>query len=243
MPGSDGQIEDVLLGYDNAIEYLEGQGPNLGSSVGLNMFCPDAGFQTRNWTSALIKGGVVFTIHTQGKDGDVVSTISYKLSPDSGQLFVEMSGMGTKPISMNMATNMYINLGGHRSGSRQLRDHKVQINMDHYIDQSGKKRMVANTPWDFRGNNHLGKALVRQQQWVWNEKNQILEKDDDSDLLKVEVERFSDVNMDSSGFDITYHSKLEEESQMKMLARIEHPQTKRFLEVKTTSPTLRFHTG
>ena len=172
MPDGGGAINDVLLGYEDPLGYITGIGPNLGSTTG--RFNQSDNFKDKNWTSKRINNGIMFTLHSEdgqdGYPGDLVATVSYILKADSGKLTVEYTGLSTKDTLLNMASNLLFNLAGHSSGSGTLRNHMVHVNMDNYFDDEGSPQFVAQTPWDLRAPSHLGKAMLRQQKWTWNEK-------------------------------------------------------------------------
>lgn len=145
VPDRNGRMADVVLGYENAADYLY-DGPCAGKvpgryanriarghfsidghqySLAINNG-PNAlhggpeGFQNRVWDSEYSDGKVVFSYHStdgeEGYPGNLDVTVAYTWSDDNA-LSVEMKAVTDAKTVVNLTNHAYFNLSGHDSGS------------------------------------------------------------------------------------------------------------------------------
>ncbi|CAH9069383.1 unnamed protein product [Cuscuta europaea] len=100
-----------------------------------------------------------------GFPGDVIATVSYSIN-DNYQLSINMTAKTlNKDTPVNMATHVYWNLGGHKSGnisSQQLQLFASKItNVDEDLVPDGTFSTIRNTPYDFLKPVKIGTRLEK----------------------------------------------------------------------------------
>ncbi|KAM3606370.1 uncharacterized protein V6R79_015017 [Siganus canaliculatus] len=156
--GNDGQVEDIVLGYDNLEGYLSDK-RYLGATVGrfanriaLGRFVvegkqyqldvnngPNAlhgglrGFNKAVWLATAVEGGVQLS-HTspdgdQGYPGEVQVSVSYTLQGET--LSVEYRAQSSKTTPINLTNHSYFNLAGQHAAD--IFDHSVSISAQSYL--------------------------------------------------------------------------------------------------------------
>ncbi|XP_041646239.1 aldose 1-epimerase [Cheilinus undulatus] len=156
--GKDGQIKDVVLGFDDLQGYLSDtryQGAVVGrvaNRIAQGRFVvegkeykldinngPNAlhgglrGFNKAVWLATEIDGGVQLS-HTspdgdQGYPGEVQVSVSYTLQ--GGTLTAEYQARSTKTTPINLTNHAYFNLAGQ--GAVDIYDHQVSIDAQSYL--------------------------------------------------------------------------------------------------------------
>ncbi|XP_041803402.1 aldose 1-epimerase [Chelmon rostratus] len=154
----DGQIEDIVLGYDDLEGYLSDK-RYLGAVVGrvANRIArghfvvegkeyqldinngPNAlhgglwGFNKAIWLATAVEGGVQLSLTSpdgdQGYPGEVQVSVSYTLQEET--LTAEYQARSTKTTPINLTNHSYFNLAGQ--GSADIYDHEVSISAESYL--------------------------------------------------------------------------------------------------------------
>ena len=159
VPDRNGELADVLLGYDDAEGYLV-NGPHFGSIVGRIANRPGGASFTLNGTSYVLgknKGennlhsgpdyydrrlwaareagedSVVFLLDSpdgdQGFPGELKISVKYTLTKENA-VDILYAVTSDRDTPVNMTNHAYFNLGGHDSGS--VSDTRVQILADSF---------------------------------------------------------------------------------------------------------------
>ncbi|CAG9865559.1 unnamed protein product [Phyllotreta striolata] len=159
LPGVDGKIDDIVMGFDNVDGYLNPLNPYFGATVGrvanrigLARFTIEGhtyqvtansgrhtlhgglrGFDKVNWNHHVEGTKVVLSYLSmdgdEGFPGDVVANVSFDLTDDN-EFLVDFKATCTKPTYVNLTNHSYFNLAGHGKGADELYKHVVTINSD-----------------------------------------------------------------------------------------------------------------
>ncbi|MBD5516821.1 MAG: galactose mutarotase [Lachnospiraceae bacterium] len=159
VPDRNGNLEDVVLGYDKLEDYY-GNGSFFGATVGPSAnriagacfeidgqrYQIDAndgennlhshieeGYHKRVWDVTETENGLVLSV--EGKDGEMgfpgnkKVTVTFSLSDDNA---LKLSYHVTSDANtiVNMTNHTYFNLAGHKAG--RIEDHLLKINASHY---------------------------------------------------------------------------------------------------------------
>lgn len=159
VPDKDGNVVDVVLGFDTALEYEEST-TFLGSAVGRianrvgnakftlngkeykmtandnanNLHSGPNCWKDRIWNVKSVSDSeIVFLLHSpdgdQGIPGSLDMEITYTLTEDN-ELRIHYYGVPEADTVINMTNHSYFNLNGHASGN--ILDQEVMINADNY---------------------------------------------------------------------------------------------------------------
>jgi aldose 1-epimerase len=154
VPDKNGQIRDVLLGYDTPAEYQDVRG-YLGAVIGRNgnriggakvtidgvdykleanenennLHSGSEGFHTVIWTAAEAdEGHVVLTYSSpdgeQGFPGNMDVSVTYTLT-DSGEVVIAYRATTDKKTVANFTNHAYFNLDGQDSGSIEAQELEI----------------------------------------------------------------------------------------------------------------------
>lgn len=160
VPGKDGSIEDVVLGFDNIPGYQKVNNPYFGATIGRvanriggGKFTIDGveyhvtknwenrhqlhggliGFDKFNWVSH-VDGTVVTLTHTNmdGHEGYPGTVLaSVTYELKKDNRFVfTFKATSSKPTPINLTNHSYFNLAGHSTGHEELYRHIVSVNAD-----------------------------------------------------------------------------------------------------------------
>ncbi|CAL8139080.1 unnamed protein product [Orchesella dallaii] len=166
VPSRDGQLSDIVLGFDNISGYL-GQQPYFGATIGRvanrigkGRFSVDGqdyqapvnngenslhggvkGFDKKLWEAKILQGNqLVFSLLSQDGDqgypGDLIAQVTYELTADS-QLKFDYQAVSTKSTPIVLTNHSYFNLSGHENADKKLEGHFVQLNCDNYTPLDG----------------------------------------------------------------------------------------------------------
>jgi aldose 1-epimerase len=154
----DGQMGDVVLGYNSAEAYekdsktyfgtvpgryanriangrftLDGKPYQITINDGPNsLHGGKVGFDRHNWQSKEIPGGVEFTLVSpdgdQGFPGAMTAHVRYTLSGNTVK--IEYSATTTKPTVVNLTNHTYFNLAGE--GNPSILDEKLALDANQY---------------------------------------------------------------------------------------------------------------
>ena len=98
----------------------------------------------------------------EGFPGEVSVKVTYTLT-DENSLKIRYEGISDADTVLNMTSHSYFNLNGHNSGS--IKNHTLWLNSEFYTPNSpehipyGEIHSVKGTPFDFSGDETLGKKL------------------------------------------------------------------------------------
>lgn len=159
VPDQNGNLEDVVLGYDKLEDYY-GNGSFFGATVGPSAnriagacfeidgqrYQIDAndgennlhshiqeGYHKRVWDVTETENGLVLSL--EGKDGEMgfpgnkKVTVTFSLSDDNA-LKLSYHVTADANTIVNMTNHTYFNLAGHKAG--RIEDHLLKINASHY---------------------------------------------------------------------------------------------------------------
>ncbi|XP_062706812.1 galactose mutarotase-like [Aedes albopictus] len=160
VPGKNGAVDDVVLGFDNILGYRGANNPYFGATVGRvanrigeGRFTIDGvvyevtknwegrhqlhggkiGFDKFNWTSH-VEGTVVTLSHTN-KDGHegYPGTVLASVTyelKNDNRLMVKFRAVSNKPTPINLTNHSYFNLAGHNTGHEEVYRHIISLNAD-----------------------------------------------------------------------------------------------------------------
>ncbi len=188
-PDREGNIADVVLGYDTLDGYVKDNSTYMGSVVGrygnrigkgqftvagkkvqlsLNnngntLHGGVTGFDRLNWTGKQVPNGVELTIVSPDGDmgfpGTVTAHVIYTLVGD--KLHMDYSATTDKPTVVNLTNHSYFNL----AGAGDILGHVLSIDADKYtpIDAglipAGPLVTVSGSPFDFRTPTPIGERI------------------------------------------------------------------------------------
>lgn len=166
VPDKDGQVRDVLLGYDTPAEYQDVRG-YLGAVIGRNgnrianaqvtidgvvypleannnennLHSGSNGFHSVIWQAKESDDQhVVLAYHSpdgeQGFPGNMDVTVTYTLT-DAGELALDYQATTDQKTVANFTNHAYFNLDGHDSGS--VEKQKLEILADAYVPVADSK--------------------------------------------------------------------------------------------------------
>lgn len=247
VPNWNGRLEDVVLGYDNVMDYHT-KGQNFGSTVGRYAgriigprFSIDGkeyilqddgkghishggkpGFQDRVWQvlSTDAQKVVMQYVSPDGENGfpgELTVTLTYTLT-DKNALDVDFTATTTKPTVLNLTNHSFFNISGDLS--------RTVLTQNLWIDSN---RIVE---YD-NGKNVTGELIsVRNTPFDFTKPHQIGKRiDNDDEQLKV-----------TGGYDHTF--MLRHPGEMRKPAAIVYDaQSGRTLTVYTTEPAIHVYTG
>lgn len=159
VPDKNGDLKDVVLGYDNVTGYEEGT-VSIGATVGRNAnriggaaftingkkyelekndhgnnlhSGPDV-YNQRMWeTENAEDGKVTFLLHSadgdQGYPGSLDMRVTYELTEEN-ELRITYDAVPDQDTIINMTNHSYFNLNGHNSGT--VLGHQVMLNADDF---------------------------------------------------------------------------------------------------------------
>ena len=187
-PNKNGEIIDVVLGYDD-IEKYKRQTKYIGATVGrccnriknglieidgtqYQLNCNDSknhlhggniGFDKKIWNSKEIENGVELNyISEDGEEnypGELHVKVTYTLKDNS--LIINYKATTNKTTVCNLTNHTYFNLNGYGN----ILQHQVQILADYFTENNqesiptGKIIPVENTPMDFRNPQYIEKDI------------------------------------------------------------------------------------
>ncbi|KAF7390192.1 hypothetical protein HZH68_012049 [Vespula germanica] len=161
IPDKRGNIDDILLGFDNISGYLSSDNPYFGATVGRvanriakGRFVIDGqkyqvsrnigenslhggtkGWSFKVWNATIENDSVVMTLLSEDGDegfpGAVIASATFRLSND-GELCIEMKSFTSKPTPINLTNHAYFNLAGHGTNAEELYKHRIVLNADRW---------------------------------------------------------------------------------------------------------------
>ncbi|XP_011633639.1 aldose 1-epimerase isoform X2 [Pogonomyrmex barbatus] len=166
-PDKEGNITDIVLGFDNIEGYLSSNNPYFGATIGRvanrigkATFVVDGqrynvsknigedslhgginGWSMKVWDAAVDDDRVVMTLVSpdgdEGYPGSVTTTATFQLN-DDGELRIEMKAKSDKATPINLTNHSYFNLAGHATNAEELYKHVFTLNADRWtVTDSG----------------------------------------------------------------------------------------------------------
>ena len=202
-PNKNGEIIDVVLGYDD-IEKYKRQTKYIGATVGrccnriknglieidgtqYQLNCNDGknhlhggniGFDKKIWNSKEIENGVELNyISEDGEEnypGQLDVKVTYTLNDNS--LIINYKATTNKTTVCNLTNHTYFNLNGYGN----ILQHQVQILADYFTENNqesiptGNIIPVENTPMDFRNPQYIEKDLNNEYYQIQFDNNWVL---------------------------------------------------------------------
>ena len=159
VPDKDGELRDVVWGYDSVAEYEIDNGPYFGATVGRianrvggaavtingvkyqmevneRTNCLHSGpncYHVRMWDAEILENAVKFSILSpdgdQGLPGNFQLSVTYTLTDDNA-LKLTYDGISDKDTFVSMTNHSYFNFNGETSDS--ILEHELWVNADAY---------------------------------------------------------------------------------------------------------------
>jgi aldose 1-epimerase len=244
VPGRDGELADVVLGFDSLDPYL-GENPYFGALIGRygnriaggrfeldgeahqldlndganNLHGGAGGFYKVKWTAQPDGEGLTLTYRSvdgeQGYPGNLDVTVRYELTDDN-ELLMTCSAITDRATPVNLTQHSYFNL----AGEGDILAHELMIRSDMFtpIDSAliptGALAPVAGTPFDFRSPRPIGERIAQPDKQLRH----------------------------GAGYDHNFVlDKLP--GRMGLAARVRDPASGRVLELFTEEPGVQFYSG
>lgn len=151
LPGADGVVRDIVLGYGNVRGY-EKDIYCLGATIGRNA--------NRIENAQFVLNGIQYRLSRNENNNNSHS------GPDDNGILIQYRGASTADTVVNMTHHSYFNLSGHDSGP--VLDQYLQINASEYSPigdsqciPTGKHEKVEGTPMDFRQLKRIGRDISK----------------------------------------------------------------------------------
>jgi len=240
VPDSEGNIDDVVLGFDDLEGYQSEQNPYFGACCGryANRIAkgkftldgkeyslainngPNAlhggliGFDKKNWIPTLLDDAVEMRLQSpdgeEGYPGTLEVCVRYCLT-DQNELIIEYQATTNKKTILNLTNHSYFNLAGKGT----VLDHQIQLNASRY-------------------------AVVDDDSIPTGELRNV--KGTEMDFLSPS---FIGENIDQTGYGYDHNYCIDQYNGTDpvLAARVEEPTSGRTLECWTTEPGVQFYTG
>lgn len=217
MPDHDGNVEDIVLGYDNLEDYIK-HDPYFGGIIDKKTRRFDNVVWNANEFSNEEEVGIELSAVSSRGPGEPLSVTAIYTLNATNELKMSYTATTDRETTMSLTNNIYFNLAG--AGSEEILNHEILINAENFypLDQTLKPlnelRSVLATPMDYRQS-----AAIRPR----------LFQDDEQIRL-------------NKGYQHIW--KLDKtDDQLSLAARLYEPTSKRVLEVRTTASGMWFETG
>ncbi|XP_076378838.1 galactose mutarotase isoform X2 [Megalopta genalis] len=246
-PDKQGNIADIVLGFDDIEGYLSSSNPYFGATVGrvanrignaqftLNgkvyhlakntgtdtLHGGIKGWNSKVWNATLVENNVLVLslLSEDGDEGFPGATIATAKFwlTDDGELHVIMTVFTTKPTPINLTNHSYFNLAGHKSNAKELYEHVVAINADR---------------WTVTNERSIPTGEIRPVE------NSIMDLRNSTKLKDV-------INkVPGGGYDYNFClPETDSVNENKFVAKVSHPASGRYLEVHSNQPGVQFYTA
>lgn len=249
VPDRRGNVDDIVLGFDDMNGFINNSGYLFGATVGrvsnriypadflfnrehiflsknsgdIHLHGGINGFDKALWDAVIDQDRVIMTYVSpdgeEGYPGTVLATVIFQLTPDN-RLAILMKAAVSKPTLVNFTNHTYFNIAGHASGGAGLLRQYLTVNADKYTVAekmvcTGEIRDVADTVYELRTPKNLKTAI-----------EDVVDEDG------------------FQGFDINYclnNSTIQ--PGFNFAARIEDPESGRYMEVHTDQPGMQLYTS
>ncbi|CAG4990444.1 unnamed protein product [Colias eurytheme] len=244
VPDQNGEIKDVVLGFDTFEDYVTKNARFFGSTIGRcanrirgGTFQLDGvtyqlaknngdnhlhggiiGFNKVNWQSVVDGTKVVFSYLSkdgeEGYPGELLVNVTYEVKDDDC-LYIDFKATTDKKTIVNMTNHSYFNLAGHESGSQGLFDHVITVNADKITESN-----AANIPT-----------------------GRLLKVGGTPFDLRVPVRLGDIISKHEKLFDHNFCVSDSGMEGLNFVAKVEHPASGRTLEVYSNQPGVQVYTG
>jgi aldose 1-epimerase len=240
VPGENGQLADVVLGFDTPEEYKQKENPFFGCITGRyanrisrGKFSIDGnayqlpvnngkntlhgginGFNRKIWNGVVAGNSLTLTYTSEdgeeGFPGTLSNEVVYTLT-DQNELKISYTASTDKPTIINLTNHTYFNL----SSDITIEGHEIMINGDRFV-------------------------AVNEEYLPTGE----LENVQDSIMdFRIPKSIGKDLPEIKGGFDHTWVPNKKNTGVPELAGALYHPGSKRYLEVFTTQPGMQFYTG
>ncbi|XP_069684737.1 galactose mutarotase-like [Periplaneta americana] len=243
VPDNRGDVQDVVLGFDNLEGYISKNDPYFGAILGRTAnriggakFTLDGvqynvtanegqnqlhgglkGFDKMVWEPYLHDNKLTLSYVSadgeEGFPGTVLTQVTYELTSNN-ELIFDVTATSTKPTPINIANHAYFNLAGQDSGPDGLLQHEVTINADQYTVTDNQSIPTGEL------------ATV-----------------DGTDLDFRTPHLLGPLIQSRGGYDNNYCVNEATERDFAFVSRVVHPESGRYLEVYSNQPGVQFYTG
>lgn len=165
MPDRKGNIDDIVLGFDDIAGYIYNKDKYFGATIGrMSNVVKNGTFHVNNkqywltlnhnshhynggrmgldqvvWTTFMDDKRVIMSYvspdMSEGYPGDLLIRIIFELSARN-EFSIRMEAQCTQPTIVNLSNLTYFNLGGHHSGSNEIYKHILTLNCNCFTPQS-----------------------------------------------------------------------------------------------------------
>ncbi|CAG4990434.1 unnamed protein product [Colias eurytheme] len=243
-PDKDGNLSDVVLGFDDLQSYIDRNTENYGCVVGRvanriaegsfqldgvqynlsknrsphHLHGGHLGFDKVNWNATVDGTKVIFSRVSkdgeEGYPGNILINIIYEVKDDD-TWSIEYKGVTDKKTIVNLTNHSYFNLAGHETGAEELYNHVININAD--------------------------KMLEARSDWIPTGK---LIKIAGTPLDLYTPKRLGDfIEFSKLLFHHNFCVATNGNKGMNFVSRVVHPSSGRFMEVYSDQPGINFYTG
>ncbi|XP_050682874.1 galactose mutarotase-like [Leptidea sinapis] len=245
VPDRDGNLSDVVLGFDDLDSYVNRNTDNFGCVVGRvanriadgtfqldgrtyslarnwrgihHLHGGTTGFDKVNWNSVVSGNKVIFSrVSKDGEEG-YPGDLLINITyevTDEDTWCIEYRGVTTEKTLVNLTNHSYFNLAGHETGAQELYNHIININAD--------------------------KMLETRKDWIPTGK---LIPIAGTPLDLFTPKRLGDfIELSKILFHHNFCVATHSNKEINFISRVVHPASGRFMEVYSDQPSITFYTG
>ncbi|XP_031827207.1 galactose mutarotase isoform X2 [Nomia melanderi] len=245
-PDKQGNVADVVLGFDTVEGYSSTKNPYFGATIGrvanrigkaaftLNgkkyhvsanngqntLHGGSKGWSSKIWNATIRNDRLVLSLLSedgdQGFPGAAIASVSFRLTVH-GELCIDMKVFVTKATPINLANHSYFNLAGHKGGATELYKHEVMLNSDR---------------WTVTDTEGIPTGEIRSVE------NTVM------DLRNLTVLKDAIDRVPGGGYDTNFCLTGDIfADKNKFVAKVLHPTSGRYLEVYSNQPGVQFYTA
>lgn len=246
-PDKEGNIADVVLGFDNVEEYQSSSNPYFGATIGRvanrigkATFVVDGqryrvsrnkgenslhggthGWSSKIWNASIDHDRVIMTLVSpnddEGYPGRVTARVTFHLT-DDGELQIDMTAESSvKATPINLTNHSYFNLAGHTTNAAELYKHVFTLNADR---------------WTVTDSESIPTGEIRSV------KNSVMDLRDATALGDV-IDR-----VPGGGYDYNFClPEPHDYNKRRLVAEVLHPASGRSLEVYSNQPGVQLYTS
>lgn len=244
-PDRNGQMDDIVLGFDNLTEYYTDThyfGALIGryaNRIARGRFCLDgrecqvitqpsghalhggSGFHSKRWhietEPRALRMSYTSLDSEDGFPGTLSTTVTYALTDH--ELRIDYAAACDCDTVINLTNHSYFNLSALRSAT--ILDHELQLHAERFtpvdagLIPTGELRSVAGTPFDFRRPRRIGERIEMSDEQLAH----------------------------AGGYDHNWVLAMQPSPAPRLAAEVYEPRSGRVLSVLTTEPGLQFYSG
>jgi aldose 1-epimerase len=249
VPDAQGELADIVLGYDTLLEYMHSSEQYFGATVGrfanriangkfslhgveFQLEVNDEpnhlhgglnGFHETIWDAQMVDSNNVLFTHLS-KDGasGYPGTVLIEVLytlTEKGELKIDYKAVSEEPTIINLTNHAYFNLQGAGSGS--IQEHRLYINADEFTPVNPK--MIPTGEFRAVTDTPFDFRTEKEIGKDWNVSDNQLEL--------------------AGGYDHNFVLNKEKENSLALAARVAEPVTGRIMEVETTEPGIQLYTA